>query len=241
QHLLTMYAHSVANFYKRNFKAILILLFLSLVLLAWFNRFIQDDAFISFRYADNFVRGWGLVWNQGERVEGYTNFLWTLIISVPLLLKLDPVKFVFVAGIILFALSLYFTYRAAISLFQSSHLALLTTLLLGTNYSFSSYATSGMDTQLQACLLVAAIWIFFEGKRTNDWSVARLLALSLVSTAAVLTRMDSLLIVGGLILLTLREAIRTGPSAKTKAWFGFYLAVPFVLLVGSWLVWKWSF
>src|SRR5262249_16893960 len=75
----------------------------------------------------------------------------------------------------------------------------------------------------------------------HDWSVARLLALSLVSTAAVLTRMDSLLIVGGLILLTLREAIKTGPSAKTKAWSGFCLLTPFMLLVGSWLVWKWSF
>jgi arabinofuranosyltransferase len=47
-------------------------------------RFIQDDAFTSFRYVKNFVEGNGLVFNIGERVEGYTNFLWVMILSVPM-------------------------------------------------------------------------------------------------------------------------------------------------------------
>ena len=33
----------------------------------------QDDAFISFRYAQNFLNGHGLVFNIGERVEGFTS------------------------------------------------------------------------------------------------------------------------------------------------------------------------
>ncbi len=40
-----------------------------------------DDAFISFRYARNLLEGNGLVWNVDERVEGYTNFLWTLLVA----------------------------------------------------------------------------------------------------------------------------------------------------------------
>lgn len=40
-----------------------------------------DDALISLRYAENLATGHGLVWNPGERVEGYTNFLWTLILA----------------------------------------------------------------------------------------------------------------------------------------------------------------
>ena len=51
--------------------------------LAWQHRFLQDDAFISFRYARNLATGHGLVWNPGERVEGYTNFLWTLLMAAP--------------------------------------------------------------------------------------------------------------------------------------------------------------
>ena len=42
---------------------------------AWF---LTDDAFISFRYARNLVEGHGLVFNRGEYVEGYSNFLWVL-------------------------------------------------------------------------------------------------------------------------------------------------------------------
>ena len=40
--------------------------------------FLTDDAFISFRYARNLIEGHGLVYNVGERVEGYSNFLWTI-------------------------------------------------------------------------------------------------------------------------------------------------------------------
>lgn len=49
-----------------------------------------DDAFISFRYAENLARGDGLVFNPGERVEGYSNFLWTVLLALPLLGGLFP-------------------------------------------------------------------------------------------------------------------------------------------------------
>lgn len=48
-----------------------------------------DDAMISMRYAHNFVRGHGLVWNIGRpAVEGYTNFLWVLFMAAIHLLPL---------------------------------------------------------------------------------------------------------------------------------------------------------
>ena len=45
-----------------------------------------DDAMISMRYAWNFSHGAGLVWNAGERVQGYTNLLMTLIMSLATLI-----------------------------------------------------------------------------------------------------------------------------------------------------------
>ena len=58
------------------------LLFLPwLVPLGWlasFGWFVSEDAFISFRYARNLLEGHGLVFNPGEYVEGYSNFLWVL-------------------------------------------------------------------------------------------------------------------------------------------------------------------
>jgi tetratricopeptide (TPR) repeat protein len=50
-------------------------------------RFIQDDAYTTFRYVKNFIEGNGLVFNVGERVEGYTNFLWVMILSIPMYLS----------------------------------------------------------------------------------------------------------------------------------------------------------
>ncbi len=45
----------------------------------WFCLF--DDAMISMRYAQNLVAGAGLVFNRGERVEGFTNPLWCLMMA----------------------------------------------------------------------------------------------------------------------------------------------------------------
>ncbi|MDB4941560.1 MAG: hypothetical protein JWP97_1094 [Labilithrix sp.] len=43
---------------------------------------LDDDMMISMRYARNLAEGHGLVWNAGgEHVEGYTNFLWTIVMA----------------------------------------------------------------------------------------------------------------------------------------------------------------
>ena len=42
---------------------------------------IADDAYISFRYARNLLDGHGLVFNPGERVDGYTDFLWIVLLA----------------------------------------------------------------------------------------------------------------------------------------------------------------
>ena len=82
----------------------LILLVAFLVAVAWLNRFIQDDAFISFRYASNLVSGHGLTWNPGEPpVAGYSTFLWTVLVSSLLWLGVDPVIGSWALGLALFA------------------------------------------------------------------------------------------------------------------------------------------
>ncbi|MFZ5979112.1 MAG: hypothetical protein ACOYVF_00635, partial [Candidatus Zixiibacteriota bacterium] len=47
-------------------------------LFAYHLNFIQDDAYISYRYVANFLNGDGLVFNIGEKVEGFTNFGWVV-------------------------------------------------------------------------------------------------------------------------------------------------------------------
>jgi hypothetical protein len=48
----------------------------------WKNRhFFHDDCYIALRYVRNLLQGHGLVWNPGERVEGYSSFAHVLGIS----------------------------------------------------------------------------------------------------------------------------------------------------------------
>jgi hypothetical protein len=53
-------------------------------------RFAVDDAYISFRYARNLLDGHGLVFNPGERVEGYSNLSWVLLAAAGMAAGLDP-------------------------------------------------------------------------------------------------------------------------------------------------------
>ena len=43
-------------------------------------RCLDEDAFISFRYIDQLCAGNGLVFNQGIKVEGFSNFLWIVLL-----------------------------------------------------------------------------------------------------------------------------------------------------------------
>ena len=63
-----------------------------------FRGFMSDDAFISLRYAERFLQGHGLTWNDGERVEGYTNLLWILGVSLFGRLGLDLITAARVLG-----------------------------------------------------------------------------------------------------------------------------------------------
>ncbi|MCB9662980.1 MAG: hypothetical protein H6732_02625 [Alphaproteobacteria bacterium] len=57
-----------------------------------FLPFFADDALISLRYARHLAEGRGLVWNEGEWVEGYSNLLWVLLVAGGTWLGGDPVR-----------------------------------------------------------------------------------------------------------------------------------------------------
>ena len=49
-------------------------------LMAWYAVYQVDDAYIVYRYAENLANGHGFAFNPGQRVEGVTCFLWTLLL-----------------------------------------------------------------------------------------------------------------------------------------------------------------
>ena len=68
----------------------------------------MDDAYIYFRYVSNWVAGHGLTWNPGhEPVEGYTSFLFVLLLAIPAALGVYLPAFVQLANLILLFALMY--------------------------------------------------------------------------------------------------------------------------------------
>ena len=223
----------------KYFLPFLLALLLGLTILARMNMFIQDDAFISFRYAANLAEGYGLVWNPGERVEGYTNFLWTLLMAAPHALGFGPVIFSQMIGLALFAGSLLLTCQIARTILHSRLAGLAAILLVGGNYTFSAYATGGLETQLQVFLITLGCLLCIRiqeqpGHPRYPW------LFSLAAGLAVLTRLDSALPFGLLYLYLIFYEMRNAHTKRLnwKKELLPPLIIPAALLVIPWLVWK---
>ncbi|HEY0633261.1 MAG TPA: hypothetical protein VGC98_14490 [Thermoleophilaceae bacterium] len=151
-----------------------------------------DDAMISMRYAHNLADGHGLVWNAGQDVEGYSNFLWTLWMSLLHLVGLPDrsvsvLVMVTSAGLLLATLLVV---RRLCALLAPGRplvgaLAMLMTALF---YPLSFWALRGMEVGLAAFLTALAALLVLELRA--EWSAARCWALAGVLGAAVLTRDD---------------------------------------------------
>ena len=128
--------------------------------IAIFWPFVLDDAWISFRYAQAWNNGFGLVFNPGEVVEGYTNFLWTIVIGLLMRLGLDPLVAAKLFGVLLTLLTLLVTDELGVHLsFRgSSPFQVLPVLLLSINVCFAACAVAGMETQLFTLLLVLGVY-----------------------------------------------------------------------------------
>ena len=206
--------------------------------LAWTNRFVQDDAFISFRYAANLVDGKGLVYNEGERIEGYTNFLWTLLMTIPHMLDIDVVMFSYILSMGIFLLNLFMTYKLTQLLFGAPLYSAVALLLLGTNYTFSAYATGGLETGLQTFTLLAGTYILFRAHMRNALHWQDSILLSLIFSTALLTRLDSAIFIFALAPLLFHTILKQPGPLKHKIFQMVNIALPLMAIVGGWLAWK---
>jgi arabinofuranosyltransferase len=214
-------------------SAIFIVLLIGSLALAWHNRFVLDDAFISFTYARNLVGGDGLTW-FGNRIEGYTNFLWVLWIAAGLLLHIDPVVWSQMSGLLAYAAALYAVWRLGYVIFGLRLSAIVSVILFATNFTVCSFATSGLETMLQTALISLLLLQYFLLADAPRVSVKRCLLSSLLAAAAILTRPDSGLpcaIILAALLVSLR---RNGASVRAYS----ALLLPLAVIVGTWLLWK---
>jgi len=132
---------------------------------------VVDDAYISFRYAHNAARGHGLTFNVGERrVEGYTNFLWTVTL-IPAFWFGLPVHTASIALGILCALGcLILLVRSQAIPSQGHWLGVIATLLLAADGSFALWAVGGLESPLFAFLVLSGVLAYVREMGVQELS-----------------------------------------------------------------------
>ena len=198
--------------------------------LAWAYRFVQDDAYIAFRYADHMARGLGPVWNVGEPpVEGFTSPLWVLGLARAMARGFDPVVTVEAAGLASFAVTLVAAAWLSVTVVRARGAALVAWALAGLCPSVLAYATGGLETST----FVAATTIGLALVLGPRVGVARAALASAALGLAVATRFDAI------VLLAPAFAARAwrsrGQPSRLVA-----LAAPAAVVLAPLVVWKLS-
>jgi arabinofuranosyltransferase len=141
--------------------------------------YVPDDTFITLRYARNVLSGDGFVFNSGERVEGYTNFLWLLIlvfagkIGFPLVMSARTLSLLFSLGTLVLAA---FAARGGIvpdaersaegrAPWREAIGTFLAPMLIAASPPFSVWSMSGSEIPLFTFLLLAGCMLLRTGRR----------------------------------------------------------------------------
>jgi len=216
---------------------LLFLLAVTLFLLhsGYLYNFSVDDAYISFRYADNLAQGKGLVFNVGERQEGYSNFLWVILLGIFSWLGISPVissKIMSIfSGIGIFVLTLKLSQLFKKTDTSSNSIAFF---LIASNTSLVLWVASGLETIFYTFLLLLATYLFlreYEGKGTYISAFFFLLL--------ALTRPEGILFFIPPLLFRIYDALSRRSDFNYRSFFiyGLIFFIPF----GAYVIWKYLY
>ncbi len=215
-----------------------ICLALGLVVLVIHNVLISpwmlDDAFISFRYSENFANGDGLVFNVGERVEGYTTFLWVFLLGIGHWLGAETILLGKVLAWV-FALAIVgivaFSYKFAEGV--SKTVSSVATLLLCNCGIFTPWPSSGMEVTLFGFLILTTLALY-SSKIAFGPTRQHLLA-GISATLLVMTRPEGILLVAILSLHSLYRFLMR--KDRAVVWF----VLSFAVIYGAYFGWRYSY
>jgi arabinofuranosyltransferase len=135
------------------------------MLMAWviINGWVSDDAYITFRFLENFYAGNGLRWNVYERVQAYTHPLWMLL-HIPLYGVWDNIFLVTIT------ISILCTIGAIVLVLRTFERPASVTLLcfllpLGLSKIFVDFSTSGLENALSHLLFASFGYLLIRQRK----------------------------------------------------------------------------
>jgi arabinofuranosyltransferase len=195
-----------------------------------------DDAFISFRYAANLVAGHGLVFNPGERVEGYTNFLWTILLAACQWAGLDmPAMSVGLAfAVTLGTLVLLLALARQLLAGAPSWVVAAPALLFGVSAAATRYVLSGMETPLFVFLVTLGLYLAVARRH-------RPFVTGVVFALATMTRPEGGLYFGLAFSAALLAKPESSAPGTRRLMTAAALAGGFLLLYAPYFLWRLSY
>lgn len=205
---------------------------------AYYGTYFVEDAGISMAYARNAAAGEGWVtYAGGERVEGFSNPLWTFLMALGYLVGINGFVSAKLMGAVFGLACLPLSYALAKEARpqEDDHLVLLAPLLVATSTTVSAWHASGLENSLFSILLLTGIWRTLLEAR-GDRERFPLSALAFLGLAA--TRPEGIVYgaVAGFFMLVL--AIRDEQRVVRKV--GLWLAVFFVPYI-LFQAWRYSY
>ena len=217
---------------------------LALLVVGWqLFWFLTDDAFIAFRYVSNSQLGHGYVWNPPpfRPVEGYTSFLWVLLLDgVWRLLGVEPPQAANIISLLFSALTLLLVASMVLRLpwkprLRPWRVVFLALALVGilTNRTFLAWTSSGLETAMFNFWILLWVWAACSVAP----SARQLVLVSVAAAGTYLTRPDGLL----LVMATLAMGAVSLPGWRGRALLVRLAAGTPLLLVAVHLLWRHSF
>src|SRR5262249_21078226 len=152
------------------------------------NAWVGDDAFISFRVSDNIVHGYGPRWNVAERVQAFTDPLWTFTMAAAELVSGEVFYTSMVLSFVLCVALLWIVWHWL----RRDADRWLALALLFRSKAFIDYPSSGLEYALSCALLGAFVAMVLGPSATA--ADERLRRLTLVAALAFANRADTILL-----------------------------------------------
>jgi len=196
---------------------------------------VVDDAFITFRYAANLADGHGLVFNIGDRVEGYSNFLWNVLLAASGSIGCDIVLTGKLLSLIFACLAVVLTWVCARMVATQREwppgLAWVPPLMLALYPGWSYWAYGGLESTMLACLIL--LFLLFGSSDISR--LKNLIPTILFGLLATLTRWEVVLLWPVVALPHFFNKTPEGKSYKLRTCtLLFLLAVGF----GVYFIWR---
>lgn len=194
----------------------------------------EDDSYITLRYAANVAAGHGPVFNAGERVEGFTSFLHLMldVLLYRIFSPADPLFAVKTMSVFFGVLTLAATYRLARAAGLNSTGAIAAQIALAISISFAVSSVNGLETSLYAFLLTLALTSLLReldaGRTTSRYLSGFLLFV------ATLARPDGMVLFGFILAFRWIAGMRGNASMSRDLgkWAAAYL-IPLAILFAA--------